>query len=67
MAEGVAVVITERALGCCTNMSKDQGGCCLGSDALKVDAVPSRSGRGKDARFRSEFAVGVISYAKAIT
>jgi hypothetical protein len=67
MAEGVAVVIAERALRRCTDMGKDKRGGGLGGYSLEVDTVPSWCGRGKDARLWAKLAVGVVSNSKSIT
>jgi len=49
MAERVAVVITERAFRGSANVGEDEGGSCLGGNALQVDAVPGRNNGSEDA------------------
>lgn len=66
VAEGVAVLVREVALGGGADMGEDERGAGLGCQALEVQAVPSGDGRGEDAWLRAKFGVGVVANAEAI-
>lgn len=66
MGKGVAVVLTEGALGGGADVAKDEAGRRLGRNALEVGAVPCGDGRGEEAGRRAELGVCVEAYAEAI-
>lgn len=66
MAEGVAVVLAERAFSRRSDVGEDQLGCRLGGKALEVHAVPGGRGRSEEAGRGAQFRVGVEANAKAV-
>lgn len=69
-AEGVAVALGEGAFGTCADVGEDEGRDSLAGQAGQVGAVPSRDGRGEDARVWAEQGEqrrrGVVANAKAV-
>jgi hypothetical protein len=66
MAERVAVVLAQGALGRGANMGKYEPGCGLGGDSLEVRAVPGGDRGREEARSLAELRVSVETDAEAI-
>lgn len=66
MTEGVAVVFTQRALGCGSDMGEYKLGGGLGGYSMQVGTVPGRDGRREQARGLPELGVGVKADSEAV-
>ena len=66
MAEGVAIILAQGALGGGSDVSEDQPAGGLAGDALEVGAVPGGDGRGEEAGSGAELGVGVEADAEPI-
>jgi len=66
MAERVAVVFAERALGGSADVRKNQARGCLGGETLEVGAVPGRGSRSEEAGCSAQLGIGVEANAEAI-
>ena len=63
----MAVGVGQIAFGGGSHVSEDKRGCCFGSDAGEIDAVPGRDGRRENAGFRTKRRRRVVANTESIS